>query len=91
MADTDRRFVVSTVARQTGLSESEADVRVTQTMNRAQQTAQELETTARAAADTARKAAAKISLWLFVSLLLGAFCSTYAATVGGRHRNAWPL
>jgi len=90
MTDADRRYVVATVARQTGLSSTEADVRVTQTMNRAQQTAKELEAAAREAADTARKAAAKISLWLFVSLLVGAFCATYAATVGGRHRNAWP-
>ncbi len=90
MTDADRRYVVATVARQTGLSETEADVRVTQTTNRAQQTMVQLETSAREAADKARKAAAKISLWLFVSLLAGAFCATYAATVGGRHRNAWP-
>jgi hypothetical protein len=73
-----------------GLSTTEADVRVTQTMNRAQQTAKELEIAARQAADTARKAAAKLSLWLFVSLLVGAFCATYSATIGGRHRHAWP-
>ena len=91
MADNDRRFVVATVARQTGLSETEADVRVTQTMNRAEATKEQLETAAREAADTARKSAAKVSLWLFVALLVGAFCATYAATVGGRHRNAWPL
>ena len=90
MTDADRRYVVATVARQTGLSTTEADVRVTQTMNRAQQTAKELEIAARQAADTARKAAAKLSLWLFVSLLVGAFCATYSATVGGRHRHAWP-
>ncbi|THD02146.1 hypothetical protein B1810_16195 [Panacagrimonas perspica] len=90
MTDADRRYVVAVVARQTGLSVPEADVRVTQTMNRAQQTTKELETAAREAADAARKAAAKVSLWLFVSLLVGAFCATYAATVGGRHRNAWP-
>ncbi len=90
MADADRRYVVSTVARQTGLSESEADVRVTQVMNRAEQTAQELKTAAREAADKARKAAVKVSLWLFVSLLAGAFCASYAAMLGGRHRNAWP-
>lgn len=90
MTDADRRYVVAIVARQTGLSPTEADVRVTQTMNRAQQTAQALETAARQAADTARKTAAKISLWLFVSLLVGAFAATWTATLGGRHRNAWP-
>lgn len=91
MADSDRRYVVATVAKQTGLGETEADVRVTQTMNRAELTARQLETAAREAADTARKSAAKVSLWVFVALLVGAFCATYASTVGGRHRNAWPL
>jgi hypothetical protein len=30
-----------------------------------------------------------MALWIFVSLLLGAFCATFAATVGGRHRGLW--
>ena len=39
------------------------------------------------ATDQARKAAAYFSLWLFVSLLIGAFSASYFATVGGRLRD----
>jgi hypothetical protein len=39
------------------------------------------------AADSVRKAAAHLSLWLFVAFLIGAFCASYAATIGGRQRD----
>ena len=42
---------------------------------------------AKAAADKARKATAMASLWGFVSLLVGAFIASLAATFGGRHRD----
>ena len=44
---------------------------------------------ARAAAETARKTGLYIALWVFVSLLFGAFCAALAATIGGRQRDAW--
>jgi hypothetical protein len=37
--------------------------------------------------EIARKAAAHLSLWIFVALLIGAFCASYAATIGGRERD----
>ena len=40
------------------------------------------------AADKARKASAYAALWLFVSLLIGAFVASLAATFGGRRRDA---
>ena len=43
---------------------------------------------ARDAADKARKASAYSALWLFVSLLTGAFVASLAATYGGRRRDA---
>ena len=37
--------------------------------------------------EAARKAVAHISIWIFIALLIGAFCASYAATVGGRQRD----
>lgn len=91
LSDADHRYVVHVVAVQTGLSEAEAEVRVTQTVNQMRQAAESLKETAREAADEARDAGAKLSLWIFVSLLSGAFAAAWAATLGGRHRNAWPV
>lgn len=91
MSDTDHRYVVHVVATQTGISEAEAEVRVTQTVNQMRLSAESLKQTARETADEARKAGAKLSLWIFVSLLSGAFAAAWAATLGGRHRNSWPV
>lgn len=41
----------------------------------------------REAAETARKEAGRFLLWTFVALLVGAFCASYAATIGGRQRD----
>jgi hypothetical protein len=48
----------------------------------------EAEVAAREAADKARKASAYGALWLFVSLLIGAFFASLSATFGGRRRDA---
>ena len=90
MSDSDMKYVVRVVSDETGLSESEAQVRVTQTVNQMRQGAESLKDAARAAADDAREAGAKVSLWIFVSLLSGAFAAAWFATLGGRHRNSWP-
>ncbi len=42
---------------------------------------------AKETADKARKASATATLWLFVSLLLGAFAASFAAIYGGRQRD----
>ena len=42
---------------------------------------------AKAAVDEARKAAARFSLWLAASMLLGAFAASLAATEGGQLRD----
>lgn len=91
MSDTDHRYVVHVVAAQTGMPESEAEVRVAQTVSHMQRSAESLKEAAKEAADEAREAGAKLSLWIFVSLLSGAFAAAWFATLGGRHRNAWPV
>lgn len=82
----DAHYVSQAVARQTGLSAADAQARVTTTYTRLQDKMNALDTAARAAADEARKATIHATLWLFVSLLIGAFAASYMATVGGRLR-----
>jgi hypothetical protein len=45
------------------------------------------ETKAREAADAARKASSYAALWLFISLLAGAFTASWMATFGGKQRD----
>jgi hypothetical protein len=84
----DVRHVGQLVAQRTGLSQQEAERRVTDTYERAQTRLREAETAAREAADQARSASAKSALWLFISLLAGAFVASLSATFGGRRRDA---
>jgi hypothetical protein len=64
------------VAARTGISQQEAEKRVSDVI-----------TSARQAADTARKATAHLLLWVFLALLIGAFSASFAATIGGRQRD----
>jgi hypothetical protein len=72
----DKTYLDDVVAARTGMKSAEADSRVTQVFAEAQQ-----------AADTARKAIAHLSLWMFLALLIGAFCASLAATFGGAQRD----
>lgn len=72
----DRAYVNKLVAARTGLSEADADKRVTEVINDAKSTA-----------DTARKAAMQLAFWLTASLLIGAFSASLAATEGGGLRD----
>ena len=87
LAPEDSKYIGQMVAQRTGLPQADAEKRVTDTFARMQAKAKEAETAAREAADKARKASAYAALWLFVSLLLGAFCASLAATYGGRQRD----
>lgn len=88
LPEDDVRHVGQLVAQRTGLSQADAQKRVTDTYARAQSQVRQAETDARAAADAARKASSTAALWLFVSLLIGAFVASLAATFGGRQRDA---
>ena len=83
----DLHYVGQVVARDTGLSQADAEKRVGDTYARMQAKARDAETAARDAADKARKGSAYTALWLFVSLLIGAFVASWAATFGGRQRD----
>jgi len=75
------------VSQRTGLPQAEAEKRVTDLFGRAQARLRDAENAAREAADKARKASAHTALWLFISLLVGAFVASFAATLGGRQRD----
>jgi hypothetical protein len=87
LPENDARYVARVVAERTDLSEQEAQRRVNETFARLQTTLDEAEVAAREAADAARAAAARTSLWLFISLLIGAFVASWMATFGGRQRD----
>ena len=83
----DVRYVGQLVAQRTGLSQQDAEKRVTDTYTSLQSKLRGAEVTAKDAADKARKASSYGALWLFISLLIGAFVASLAATFGGRHRD----
>jgi hypothetical protein len=76
LTDDDKNYVADQVAAATGINRADAEQRVTDTFRRNQQ-----------AADAARKAVAHSLYWLFVASLIGAFCASYAALLGGRQRD----
>lgn len=84
----DASYVAQLISQHTNLTQQEAETRVKEIYNNVQTKAKEAETKAKEAADKARKASVGITLWLFVSLLIGAFSASLAATWGGRCRDA---
>jgi hypothetical protein len=76
MPAADQTYLSRLVAAKAGLTPAEADSRVSNVLSQA-----------REKEDAARKATAHFLLWLFLSLLIGAFCASYAATIGGRQRD----
>jgi hypothetical protein len=76
VAPADSAYLAQLVAAKTGLMPADAQKRVSDTV-----------ADARLAEDAARKATARVLLWIFVALLVGAFCASFAATIGGRQRD----
>jgi hypothetical protein len=76
----DQSYLALLVSARTGLNASDAEKRVTEVFGQAQEST-----------DRVRKAIAHLSLWLFVALLSGAFCASYAGTIGGKQRDHVPV
>lgn len=83
----DAKYVGQVVAQRTGLSQQDAEKRVNDTYAKAQAALKDAQTKAKEAADAARKASAYGALWLVISMLIGAFVASFAATYGGRRRD----
>jgi hypothetical protein len=84
--DADRTYLAARVAAQTGVAPAEAQRRVDEFIN----DTLAAETKARTAADKARKAAAEASIYLALSMLVGAFIASVSAALGGRLRDEHP-
>lgn len=85
LPDNDVRHIGQVVAKRAGLTQAEAEQRVRETYSNMQTKLRNTEAAAKEAADKARKTTAYAALWLFVSLLIGAFTASLAAVYGGRH------
>lgn len=72
----DRTYVAKVVSTRTGLSQADAEKRVNDVV-----------TQVKADLDAARKAAMQIAIWLTLSLFIGAFSASLAATEGGGLRD----
>lgn len=72
----DKAYLDQLVSARTGLDPAAADARVSNVY-----------ANALAATEEARKALAHTLLWAFIALLIGAFCASFAGTLGGRQRD----
>lgn len=84
----DKRYIGQLIAERTDLTQQNAEQRVSEGFEKVKATLEEAETTAREAADEAREATAYGALWMFVTLLMGAFAASLMAVFGGRQRDA---
>jgi hypothetical protein len=72
----DKSYLTQIVVARTGITEPDAEKRVDEVFAQVRQSA-----------DNARKAVAHLMYWTFLALLIGAFCASFAATIGGRQRD----
>lgn len=83
----DLTYVAQLVSQNTGISQQEAEQRVQAVYDKAQANLKEAKDKAQQAADAARKTTSYVTLWSFISLLIGAFVASLCATYGGRQRD----
>ena len=91
MPAADKTYVAQVVASRTGLSEADAEKRVSDVVAQAKTAKDKAVDAAKTAADAARKTGVYVALWAFISLLVGAFSASYMATLGGRIRDDLPM
>jgi hypothetical protein len=77
LSPADRTYIAKVVSARTGLSQADAEKRVSDTIAQAKKVA-----------DDTRKAAAKLMLWLAASLLAGALAAMLGAVEGGMLRDS---
>lgn len=79
----DKAYLAKLVASRTGLSQADAAKRVDTVLT----SMEDAKNKAKAAADTARKASATFALVGALSMIVGAFIASVAATLGGKQRD----
>lgn len=87
LPDADARHAAELVSQRTGSSVAEAEKRVRDSYGALSEGRQAMQTRAKEAADHARKVSSYAALWLFISLLIGAFVASVTAIWGGRRRD----
>jgi hypothetical protein len=83
ISSADRTYLIDQVSARTGASQADAQARVDNFVAALTQAQAKL----KAQADAARKAAAEASIYLALSLLIGAFIASVAAVLGGKIRD----
>jgi hypothetical protein len=76
LSSADHSYLAQLVSARTGLSQADAENRVIAVTN-----------DMKSAADAARRSTAALSLWLALSMLVGAFSASLAAIEGGQLRD----
>ena len=79
VSEDDKTYLAQVIASQTGISQQEAEKRVDNLIIQAHNDAEE-----------ARKAAAELSIYSFLSMLVGAFIASASAALGGKLRDEAP-
>ena len=76
MSAADQHYRPHLIAGTTGIGQSDASKRISDVLSDARQKE-----------DTARKSSARLLIWLFFALIMGAFSASYAAMIGGKQRD----
>ena len=87
LAATDVTHISHLISNTTGLTQDEAEKRLNEIYTSMQKRKTDAEAALKIAAEKLRKATIYATLWFFVSLLMGAFTASLAATYGGRVRD----
>jgi hypothetical protein len=76
MPAADQNYLTHLIAGTTGISQSDTGKRISDVLSDARQKE-----------DTARKSGARLLIWLFFALIMGAFSASCAAMIGGKQRD----
>jgi hypothetical protein len=80
---TDSAYLANLVSQKTGLAPADAQARVNDVLAREQAAIIQ----AKQITDSARKASSDLAIYMFISLLIGAFIASVAGAIGGRLRD----
>jgi hypothetical protein len=86
VAPADRTYLAMLIAQRTGISQEDAQKRV----DDAAASSLEAQAKIKEAADEARKVTAEASIYMALSMLIGAFIASVSAALGGRLRDEHP-
>ena len=88
LAAEDRTYLAQLVAQRTNLTQADAERRVDEVYARTQKAVADAKLAANKPLTPPPKSLPWTALWMFVALLAGAFFASFAATFGGRRRDA---